>query len=603
MPVLNDLKILLHSRFQLSFFSIILFTLFPILSSSHLSIIPDAWSSTYYVDATIGKNTNPGSQDLPFETISAAAIKAFAGDTILISSGIYRETINLTRSGSDLQNPITISAKPDADVNIKGSDLVTGWIMHSASIWKKPSWSVNSQQVFINGAPLKQIGKNCPFNSISFANKPILSNVGEGLADMTTGSFWYDSNSQTLYISPFDNSNPNSQQIEVSVRNWVIRPGDMLKFINLNNLKFYHSNHTANGLSMGIVNVWGQSWLVSGCTFNYGDFAGINIIGEGHKIINNKASYNGSCGIYMMCSDAAHLWKAYSDRPAQNILLKGNETSNNNYRGFNYRWHAGGVKAIPSCNGVTVDQHKANFNIGPGIWFDVFCKNITIERSEVRGNIAAGIFYEISDNAVIRSNLVEKNLEQGIYISAADNVTVCNNTLTGNGAGIVVHGMPRADHPTLQYNKIRNNILHNSQLVDLVLYNNSSITVSNTSDYNLFSQSDGVPRISWTNNSGYAVNYRDLNSFSAISGHEMHSLFSNPLWVSPALGNFGLTAGSPAIDRGIGLPEAGEFDFLGNPRFVDYNNNGTALIDIGAYELTGISDKKILPPRNFRMLK
>jgi len=60
MSVFNDLKNLLHSRFLLFLVFIISFTLLPIISSSHFPIISDAWSATYYVDATIGNDGNTG---------------------------------------------------------------------------------------------------------------------------------------------------------------------------------------------------------------------------------------------------------------------------------------------------------------------------------------------------------------------------------------------------------------------------------------------------------------------------------------------------------------------------------------------------------------
>jgi len=60
MSVFNDLKNLLHSRFPLSLFLLISFTLFSIISSSHFPIISDAWLATNYVDATNGNNSNNG---------------------------------------------------------------------------------------------------------------------------------------------------------------------------------------------------------------------------------------------------------------------------------------------------------------------------------------------------------------------------------------------------------------------------------------------------------------------------------------------------------------------------------------------------------------
>ena len=46
-----------------------------------------------------------------------------------------------------------------------------------------------------------------------------------------------------------------------------------------------------------------------------------------------------------------------------------------------------------------------------------------------------------------------------------------------------------------------------------------------------------------------------------------------------------LTAGSPAIDAGVPTSVAGSTDAAGRPRVVDGNGDGTAVIDLGAYEL------------------
>ena len=115
----------------------------------------------------------------------------------------------------------------------------------------------------------------------------------------------------------------------------------------LHQLNFFHSNQTAHGYTMGIVNIFGNSWTVSDCTFTYGDFSGIHITGKDHRIINNTFNHNGALGISINGSDSAHDWKPFDHAP-QNIQLEGNETSFNNYRLFNQFWSGGGIKAIPS---------------------------------------------------------------------------------------------------------------------------------------------------------------------------------------------------------------------------------------------------------------
>ena len=236
---------------------------------------------------------------------------------------------------------------------------------------------------------------------------------------------------------------------------------------------------------LGIVNVFGKNWVISNCSFMYGDFAGLSISGENHKIINSIANYNGNVGIAINGSDAAHNWNSYPNRSLQNILLDSNQTNYNNYRKFETSWQAGGIKAATSCNGVTVSRHRAESNIGAGIWFDIYCLNTRIEQCIVNKNLV-GIGYEISDNAIIDNNLVTQNTYQGIFVAASSGVSIFNNTVVRNGYSIVLHGMPRQEHPTLENNMVRNNIISESQFVDFIIYNNLSAAMGNYSDYNLF---------------------------------------------------------------------------------------------------------------------
>ena len=61
-----------------------------------------------------------------FNTISDAVKVAQPGDTVLISSGIYRESVNFTRSGEP-GKPITLMGMPGDPVIITGADVITDW--------------------------------------------------------------------------------------------------------------------------------------------------------------------------------------------------------------------------------------------------------------------------------------------------------------------------------------------------------------------------------------------------------------------------------------------------------------------------------------------
>ena len=78
---------------------------------------------TLYVDAGKGNDSNPGvSASNPLKTIQAAANKVNPGDTVLISPGVYYETVEFKRPGT-AEHPITFkSAGKPGSVIITGAD-------------------------------------------------------------------------------------------------------------------------------------------------------------------------------------------------------------------------------------------------------------------------------------------------------------------------------------------------------------------------------------------------------------------------------------------------------------------------------------------------
>lgn len=82
-------------------------------------------AETWHVDATAATGGD-GSSGAPFATIQAAADRAEAGDSVLIRSGTYRESVRPANSGNASDGPITFQAADGETVTISGAEALDG---------------------------------------------------------------------------------------------------------------------------------------------------------------------------------------------------------------------------------------------------------------------------------------------------------------------------------------------------------------------------------------------------------------------------------------------------------------------------------------------
>lgn len=511
-------------------------------------LIGAAYGRVYYVSQTnpYASDGNPGTESLPFKTIQNGAAMAGAGDTVYVMNGTYREIIDLKRGGSGYDNMLCFIAGGDS-VIVDGADPVTGWVQFDGGIWMKSGWTVNSQQVFVDGEPLQQIGGN-PYYS-----PDRLPAIGSGRSDMFAGTFYYDTTEENLYVWLKDGSDPNLHNVEVSVRPYLFLVNG-LSYVFLSGFNFIHSNTTAV-IKTGwpAVNVTGTNCIVEDCQATWCDFTGIGGTCDSLLVKNCVCNYNGDTG---MGFSGAYL------------RIIGNTTSYNNYRGFTIDWHAGGMKNTNLKYSV-VENHTSVGNNGPGIWFDITCDYDTISSCLSHDNTGDGIFYEISRHALISNNSVYNNQRNGIYVSASDSCIIANNTITSNFRGLTIHGVPRLGYQ-LVGNMAVNNIIANNNDCEVVVARPDTDAYNNTADYNLFYHSGDIPRFEF----GYDYLIVGLPQWLRATSLDSHSLEADPKFVNPGAGDFQLTSSSPAIGKGIKIP------------IVQVDHNAVTRIqnDIGAYE-------------------
>jgi parallel beta-helix repeat protein len=491
-----------------------------------------AAAAVRYVDPShaAARDAGDGGASQPYKSLAHAMKQLQPGDTLNLAAGTYREALQFpARNWSG--GPTVIQPAGGAAVLVKGSDIITGWERLANGLHVKRPWTVNSQQVFVDGVALQQIGGAIYGGYPDKPGHPMAKlhagkqggvwpgRVPGGLHDMPDNSFFYDGGAQSLYLKgPFPSL--EGRTVEVSVRPHLVF-GERLEGITLKNIRFQHANTTALNQS-GAVTLLGRRLVLEKIEVTYVDGSGFDITGDEIVIRDSRANHCGQVGMKV--------------RGRGNRLL-GNETSFNNTRGFNKWWEAGGAKFVGDggLRDSEVSGHRAIGNNGDGIWFDWMNSNNRIHGSVAAYNTGFGIHYEASQRAFIFNNYVFGNRQRGIYLPHSSESVIAYNLVARNGMeGIAVIDEGRSKNkPELRPrgNRVFGNILAWNAKAALVL---PAGLLENVSDYNLLLAAREPPAFSLGWGSRESPVRKGLADWRAASGQDAHS-WSEALDVPQAL--------------------------------------------------------------------
>lgn len=543
-----------------------------------LAICNPACCAEYHVAQTDNAaDTNPGSEDAPWRTISRAAEALEPGDTVIIHEGVYREWVAPARSGTP-EAPITFMGAPGEEIILTGADVITGWerVPGEGPVYRHAPWTHRFQVSTRDGEPVYHHPGDEHHRLIGRTEQVIVDGnlLDQVLApeDLRPGTFLADLDNRELVVWLPDGGDPTEREMQASTRQWVFGHNPWsgrgkADYIHLRNVTIrYAANHAQRGA------LWtgGDGWRIEDVVIEWTNGNGASLGGRGLHVKNLTSRHNGQLGI---------------GGGPRGGLLEDIKLLDNNRKGYSAGWEAGGMK-FAHARDTVLSRVEAARNDGPGIWFDIDNRGCVIRQSVCYDNTGHGIFIEISGGFIITNNLMFNNGTKGewgaagICIAESEDCIVEHNTCVGNPTGISIREQgPRAFRGRfgeVSYHVrnfiMRANICAFNSLYQFGLWSDNvffgphpSAAVGSRGtpldpaemnlriDGNLYYAAEGQGMVLW------GVPWRERHrkydtpeAFTADHGHDAHTLVADPLFVDSGAHDFRLRPDSPAAEIGAG---------------------------------------------------
>ena len=410
-----------------------------------------------------GSNSNNGSKQNPFLTIEQATNFAFPGDTITVHTGTYREWVNPIRGGESDLKRIVYRAAPGETVEIKGSEIITGWSTEKNGVWKvvipnsffsdyNPYQDLIRGDWFIDNGRVHHTGEVF-INGKSLYEKETIEKVQNPTAGSSGSTYtWYcESNgTHTTIWANFQEYNPNKELVEISTRRTCFYPE--LPGINYITIKGFRISQAATQWAaptaeqVGMVAThWNKGWIIennvirdskcNGITLGKergtghntwtADTGNVNRDGNIHYVevifnvlrnnwdkehvgshtVRNNTIFN--CEQTAICGSMGAVFSTIENNHIYNIYTK------RQFKGY----ELAGIKFHAPID-VTI-KHNRIHDCGRGIWLDWMTQGTRVSSNLLYRNNIEDLFIEVNhgpyivDNNILLSSIAIRNWSQG----------------------------------------------------------------------------------------------------------------------------------------------------------------------------------------------
>lgn len=277
------------------------------------------------------------------------------------------------------------------------------------------------------------------------------------------------------------------------------------------------------------------------------------------------------------------------------IIIEGSPTITGNVFSGNVGSSGGAVEVRSGAPLIVDNEFRDNHTENSGGWGGAVNINGS-PGTEVRGNLiqdnsaglGGGIRYSGDGPVTIADNVIRRNSAAsggGIYVSGNGDIRLLQNLIVENianeaGGGVTFQvGGAAADGNTIAANTAtRGSGIWSENALPLPTFVRNVITGPRGHSV-VECYYNGYPVPSFSSNDIYSGDASPTAGCGAVGAG------FDPRFVDPGAGDYRLSLGSPAIDAGdAAAAPVPATDLAGNARVVDGNGDGTARVDLGAYE-------------------
>jgi hypothetical protein len=427
-------------------------SLFVFLLVTSVFILFPLSAEEYHVSVK-GDNSNNGSVNSPFKTISRAALAALPGDTITVHAGVYREWVNPARGGESDSERIVYRSAPGERAVIKGSEVITGWKKEKNGTWKVviPNsffGDYNPYQDSVFGDWFYRRGRihhtgEVFLNGKSLYEKETLAKVVTPVADTKVkdreGSTytWYceSDESNTVIWANFQEFNPNRELTEISTRRTCFYPDKPgVNYITISGFEISQAATqwgapTAEQVGMVSTN-WNKGWIIENNIIHDSKCSGITLgkeRGTGHNVWSaDKGNVNNDGNIHYIEVTFRTIRNGWNKATVGSHTVRNNTIYNCEQTGMcgsmgaafstienNHIYNIwtkrqfegaeiGGIKFHGAVD--TYIRKNRIHDCGRGMWLDWMAQGTRISSNLMYNNDLEDIFFEVNHGPFIADN-------------------------------------------------------------------------------------------------------------------------------------------------------------------------------------------------------